>query len=132
MARPRFSNLDPETRRRILETAAEEFAANIGVAGYRVANRDGSNGGLTWSAIVREVVDRPRRASVARKTKETDIVVEVDLDAERPISIATGIGFFDLLAFVGVHAEKSSDPLRDAGAAVDDRVAGFQTAGVDA
>jgi len=72
-----------------------EFAANIGLTGYRVADRDGRNGGLTWDAIVRELVERPRRATVTRKTKETDISVAVDLDAENPIAVGTGIGFFD-------------------------------------
>lgn len=72
-----------------------QFAENIGITGYRVADRDGRDGGLTWSAIVREVLDRPRRARVARKTRETDIRVDVDLDAESPIEVTTGIGFFD-------------------------------------
>ena len=74
-----------------------EFADNIGIRGYRVASRDGDghNGGLTWESIVREVLDQPRRARVERKTNETDIVVDLDLDAAGPIEINTGIGFFD-------------------------------------
>jgi imidazoleglycerol-phosphate dehydratase/histidinol-phosphatase len=72
-----------------------EFANNIGVTGYRVADKSGRNGGLTWDAIVREILDAPRRATVTRKTRETDINVSVDLDAVEPIEIQTGIGFFD-------------------------------------
>ncbi|NND37260.1 MAG: bifunctional histidinol-phosphatase/imidazoleglycerol-phosphate dehydratase HisB [Gammaproteobacteria bacterium] len=72
-----------------------EFAANIGVAGYRLTSRDGDKGGLTWASIAREVLDRPRRARVERKTNETDITVDLDLDAAAPIEIDTGIGFFD-------------------------------------
>jgi len=36
-----------------------------------------------------------RKASVKRKTKETDVEVAVDLDGEGRASIATGIGFLD-------------------------------------
>lgn len=37
----------------------------------------------------------PRRATVERRTRETAITARLDLDAEDPIRIATGIGFFD-------------------------------------
>jgi len=36
-----------------------------------------------------------RKASVKRKTKETDVEVAIDLDAEGRASVATGIGFLD-------------------------------------
>jgi imidazoleglycerol-phosphate dehydratase len=36
-----------------------------------------------------------RKAKIARKTNETDIVVEVDLDGTGAHDMATGIGFFD-------------------------------------
>ena len=36
-----------------------------------------------------------RKAKISRKTKETDIVVAVDLDGSGKAGIATGIGFFD-------------------------------------
>lgn len=68
-----------------------EFADNIGLRGWQIAEEPGRD----WSAIAHELVDRPRRATVARKTKETDIRILVDLDAEGPTTVATGIGFFD-------------------------------------
>ena len=68
-----------------------EFAQNIGVTGYRLADKDGQR----WADIAREIVDKPRRGTVTRKTRETDISVAVDLDRETPVQISTGIGFFD-------------------------------------
>jgi len=67
------------------------FARNIGVRALRV-RKDGDVA-ETWPAVVRELL--ARRATVQRKTKETDIRVAVDLDAESPIQVSTGIGFFD-------------------------------------
>lgn len=68
-----------------------ELAANLGVRGLRV-RREGTHD-ETWEAVVRELT--ARRATLRRATKETRIDVSVDLDATAPISVATGIGFFD-------------------------------------
>jgi imidazoleglycerol-phosphate dehydratase/histidinol-phosphatase len=68
-----------------------EFARNIGVPGYRVDPTDAA----CWARIVRELLDQPRTASVLRATRETRIEVSVDLDAEQPVAVHTGIGFFD-------------------------------------
>lgn len=46
-----------------------------------------------------------RKAEVARKTKETDIVLSVDLDGKGKVSIDSGIGFFDhMLTALAVHS----------------------------
>ena len=46
-----------------------------------------------------------RRARVERKTKESDIVVELDLDGTGKVEIDTGVPFFDhMLTALGVHA----------------------------
>jgi imidazoleglycerol-phosphate dehydratase/histidinol-phosphatase len=68
-----------------------EFARNLNIRGIRV-RRSGTEE-ETWPAIVRTLT--ARRASTQRKTKETSIDVTVDLDATAPISVSTGIGFFD-------------------------------------
>ena len=68
-----------------------EFARNLGVRGLRI-RRNGSES-ETWPAIVRTLT--ARQARITRRTQETDISVDVNLDASAPIEIATGIGFFD-------------------------------------
>jgi imidazoleglycerol-phosphate dehydratase len=46
-----------------------------------------------------------RRARVERKTKESDIVVELDLDGTGKVAIDTGVPFFDhMLTALGTHA----------------------------
>jgi imidazoleglycerol-phosphate dehydratase/histidinol-phosphatase len=70
-----------------------ELARNLGVQGIRV--RTDETPGDTWPEIVARLTTRPRVATVVRKTKETDIEVEVNLDRESPIHVATGLGFFD-------------------------------------
>jgi imidazoleglycerol-phosphate dehydratase / histidinol-phosphatase len=70
-----------------------EFAANLGIRGIRV-RKDGSEA-ETWAQAAANILGHSRRATVQRKTKETEIHVTVNLGAEAPIRVATGIGFFD-------------------------------------
>jgi imidazoleglycerol-phosphate dehydratase len=50
-------------------------------------------------------VTEPRRAKIERKTKESDIVVELDLDGSGIVDIDTGIPFYDhMLTSLGSHA----------------------------
>jgi imidazoleglycerol-phosphate dehydratase/histidinol-phosphatase len=49
----------------------------------------------TWEEIYRLLTTPQRKGSVHRKTKETDIRIEVDLDGRGISSIRTGLGFFD-------------------------------------
>jgi imidazoleglycerol-phosphate dehydratase / histidinol-phosphatase len=65
-----------------------ELARNLGLEGIRVP-------AVTWPQIAQRLTANARTANISRKTKETDITVEVQLDAEAPIRVATGIGFFD-------------------------------------
>ncbi len=70
-----------------------EFAANLGVWGLKVRLQGDAH--ETWSHISARILGQARRAQVHRKTKETDIHIDLDLSREGPSSIATGLGFFD-------------------------------------
>jgi imidazoleglycerol-phosphate dehydratase/histidinol-phosphatase len=76
-----------------------EFARNIGVRGMRIGDA------LDWKAIASELIDAPRRARVERTTRETRVVVDLDLDVPARAPIASGIGFFDhMLDQIATHA----------------------------
>ncbi len=80
-----------------------EFAANLGIQGLRIRLRGESQ--ESWPAIARRILARDRRAHVRRKTKETEVVIDLDLSCEGPTSIATGLGFFDhMLEQIAKHA----------------------------
>ncbi len=70
-----------------------EFAANLGIPGLRIALHGAP--AETWPAIAARILNHERRAQVRRKTKETDVAVEVDLSGEGSSAIDTGLGFFD-------------------------------------
>ncbi|HET8698305.1 MAG TPA: bifunctional histidinol-phosphatase/imidazoleglycerol-phosphate dehydratase HisB, partial [Gammaproteobacteria bacterium] len=77
-----------------------EFAANLGIRGFKL----GAPGAATWAAVAHALVDRPRVATVKRRTRETDITVSVDLDSEAEPRAKTGLGFFDhMLEQLGKH-----------------------------
>lgn len=67
-----------------------QLASNMGIGGLRLGPDHES-----WESIAHRLVNRPRQATVERKTRETDIRVFVDLDAGGSSRVSTGIGFFD-------------------------------------
>ncbi len=76
-----------------------QFAANLGVRGFRFGP-----GHYDWTAIAHELADAPRVAHIERRTKETRIVVDIDLDRVADPVIATDLGFFDhMLEQLGKH-----------------------------
>ena len=57
------------------------------------------------TALSNSTATPTRRARVERKTKESDIVVELDLDGTGDVRVDTGIPFFDhMLTSLGTHA----------------------------
>lgn len=76
-----------------------QLARNLGCRGFRLQDSL-----CAWPDIVAELLATPRTAEIARRTKETDIRVAVNLDAQAPVQITTGIGFFDhMLDQLGTH-----------------------------
>ena len=70
-----------------------ELARNLGIQGIRIGTE--ATPGDNWPDIAARLTAGTRTAIVHRRTKETDIKVEVNLDKESPIRITTGLGFFD-------------------------------------
>jgi imidazoleglycerol-phosphate dehydratase / histidinol-phosphatase len=68
-----------------------ELARNLGVRGLKV-RRDGAPS-ERWPALAQELM--ARRARIERITRETRIVVVVDLDSGASVRARTGLGFFD-------------------------------------
>ncbi len=82
-----------------------DLATNMGLPGYRVGPE-----GVEWPVLVADLLGQERRSRIVRKTKETDIRVEVNLDRTNPVRIETGIGFFDhMLEQLGKHGGFSLD-----------------------
>ena len=79
------------------------FARNLGVRAFQLRTEE-FGGGWDWAGIAHALVDVPRTASVRRKTKETDVRVEIDLDRAADPQVSTGLGFFDhMLEQLGKH-----------------------------
>jgi len=90
-----------------------EFGVNLGIQGLRIRLDGDAN--ETWPAIARRIIGQARRAQVHRKTKETDIHIDLDLSRDGPSTIATGLGFFDhMLEQIAKHGGFALD-LRCAG-----------------
>jgi imidazoleglycerol-phosphate dehydratase / histidinol-phosphatase len=67
------------------------FGRALGVRAVRVgADPAGTD---SWAAVAQQLL--ARRATLERRTRETQIQVAVDLDGGEPSRVDTGIGFFD-------------------------------------
>ena len=80
-----------------------QFAGNMKVRGFQLRTEQ-FGGEWDWDGIAHELADAPRRATVQRDTKETQIRVFVDLDKVAAAKIDTGLPFFDhMLNQIGRH-----------------------------
>jgi imidazoleglycerol-phosphate dehydratase/histidinol-phosphatase len=75
-----------------------ELARNLGCGAFfinRESNPYAVLNTLYWNDIYNYLKSVPRKASVMRLTRETSIVIELNLDGSGKGEIETGIGFFD-------------------------------------
>ena len=73
------------------------FATENGIPKYLLDDSD-------WPAVADEIVNAPRKATVTRKTSETDITISINLDGRGKTSVNTGLRFFDhMLEQLGKH-----------------------------
>jgi imidazoleglycerol-phosphate dehydratase/histidinol-phosphatase len=90
-----------------------ELAGNLGCKAILLNPQGGrtlsDNGFLftatCWDEIAEHIFAGERTATVHRSTKETDILVRLNLDGNGKTDISTGIGFFDhMLDQIGKHS----------------------------
>lgn len=75
-----------------------ELAKNLGCQAIFIGEMTMTDAALStkeWSAIYKYLKQIPRTAKVGRKTSETDILIELNLDGTGKSNIETGIGFFN-------------------------------------
>lgn len=75
-----------------------ELAGNLGCKAIYIGEENSQAAELTttdWNDIYKYLKQIPRIAKVERKTSETNIRIEVNLDGSGKSAIETGIGFFD-------------------------------------
>ncbi|EPD3053082.1 bifunctional histidinol-phosphatase/imidazoleglycerol-phosphate dehydratase HisB [Proteus mirabilis] len=76
-----------------------QLAENMGINGLRYNANE-----LSWSAISELLTKKDRYSHVERKTKETQIAIDIWLDREGEGQISTGVGFFDhMLDQIATH-----------------------------
>ncbi|EKD91734.1 MAG: hypothetical protein ACD_29C00414G0002 [uncultured bacterium] len=67
------------------------FAKNMGISGIHFGQPNAEN----WKTIVSHILSRERCATVSRKTNETNITVNINLDDPNEIIVNTGVSFFN-------------------------------------
>lgn len=84
-----------------------ELAKNLGCQGIFIGDTLDKNAVLAtknWADIYQFLKKKPRKASIARNTSETQIAIELSLDGTGKSKINTGLGFFDhMLTQIAKH-----------------------------
>ena len=76
-----------------------KLAENLGSKSILITSEPGNSNATfeaeNWDQIAEFLFAGERKATVARKTKETDINIAINLDGNGKANISTGLGFFD-------------------------------------
>ena len=85
-----------------------QLAQNLGAKSILITDKLGASDATfeaqNWDSIAEYLFAGERRAQVVRKTNETDIQIDLNLDGTGKTNIQTGIGFFDhMLEQIGKH-----------------------------
>ena len=75
-----------------------ELAQNLGCQGIFISEDTHENASLitkSWEAIYNYLKAIPRTATIIRKTNETNIQIDINLDGSGKSNISTGLGFYD-------------------------------------
>ena len=85
-----------------------QLAKNLGSKSILITNELGNSDATfeatNWDSIAEYLFAGERRAQVVRKTNETDIQIDLNLDGTGKTNIQTGVGFFDhMLEQIGKH-----------------------------
>ncbi|MEC3876269.1 bifunctional histidinol-phosphatase/imidazoleglycerol-phosphate dehydratase HisB [Chryseobacterium salviniae] len=75
-----------------------QLAKNLGSKSILISKIQNEEADLTtesWSEIAQFLANIPRKAKVLRKTNETEIEIEINLDGSGTSEISTGLHFFD-------------------------------------
>ena len=90
-----------------------ELAKNLGTKSIFIAEENFDEATLTttsWDEIYQYLKQIPRKAVVNRKTKETEISIELNLDGSGKSNINTGLAFFDhMLEQISKHGNFDLD-----------------------
>ena len=85
-----------------------QLAQNLGSKSILITDKLGESEATfeaqNWDQIAEYLFAGERRAQVRRKTNETDILIDLNLDGRGNTNIQTGVGFFDhMLDQIGKH-----------------------------
>ena len=104
-----YGNYDLENSYVIGDRASDiQLAKNLKAQGIFIGenNQDAILATQSWEEIYTFLKEQPRKASVHRQTKETNIEIQLNLDGSGKSSIETGLGFFDhMLEQIARHGQ---------------------------